>query len=198
MLTQQNCDRSKETAGLAQQIALLMYPGEEWQPLEHGIFIAKSRLPKSANQFSILEKEVIQARYLVGLGKTIYLIPESGKKQKHPDAIVDGIITEMKTVSGSLEQTWKNFSKARKKSEKPIDVFLYIHSNDSNNTIKNIKPLFKRKITMGDYHDGLIYILLHGEDRFHIWSVNDLIKNPAEKPGAVGRGEENLSSPCTI
>jgi hypothetical protein len=41
---------------------------------ENGIFIAKSRMPRSAEQINVLEKELRQARILVVRGSTVYLL----------------------------------------------------------------------------------------------------------------------------
>jgi hypothetical protein len=40
------------------------------------VFIAKSRMPRSAEQINVLEKELRQARILVDRGNTVYLLPE--------------------------------------------------------------------------------------------------------------------------
>jgi len=87
-----------ELAEKAMQTARKLYPHEKWELLENGIFIAKSRMPRSAEQIHTLEKELRQARILVTRGSTIYLLPETpppGEKHvKYPDAVVDGYIME--------------------------------------------------------------------------------------------------------
>ena len=60
----------------AAQAAIGLYPHEKWELLENGIFIAKSRMPRSAEQINVLEKELQQARILVERGSTVYLLPE--------------------------------------------------------------------------------------------------------------------------
>jgi hypothetical protein len=66
---QENVQKAKEAAeGL--------YPHEKWEVLEAGIFIAKSRMPRSAEQINVLEKELRQARILVERGSAVYLLPE--------------------------------------------------------------------------------------------------------------------------
>jgi hypothetical protein len=40
-----------------------LYPNEKWEPLENGIFVAKSRMPRSAEQMNILEKSYNRTGY---------------------------------------------------------------------------------------------------------------------------------------
>jgi hypothetical protein len=64
----------------------------------------------------ILEKELAQARILAALGHTIYLPPEQGtRKTKHPDAIVDGLIMEFKTITGNIKEGSREFQGRQKK-----------------------------------------------------------------------------------
>jgi len=60
---QDNAEKTNNTA-------INLYPHEKWEILENGIFIAKSRMPRSAEQIHILEKELQQARILVERGST--------------------------------------------------------------------------------------------------------------------------------
>jgi hypothetical protein len=97
------------------QTAISLYPHEKWEQLENGIFIAKSRIPRSARQISVLEKEIRQARILVDRGSIVYLLPETThpieKHRKFPDAVVDGSIMEFKTITGSKRQVRIRYKK---------------------------------------------------------------------------------------
>ena len=86
----------QENVEKAKQAAIGLYPLEKWELLEKCLFIAKSRMPRSAEQINTLEKELRQARILVDRGSTVFLLPEMSqpneKRRKFPDAVVDGII----------------------------------------------------------------------------------------------------------
>ena len=49
-----------------------LYPHEKWEQLENGIYIAKSRMPRSARQLNILDVEMYHARFLVSRGSIVY------------------------------------------------------------------------------------------------------------------------------
>jgi len=90
--------KAKNTQKLASQL----FPNEQWICIDEHIFMAASRAPRSSRESEILAHEISQARILAAFGHTIYLLPEFGsRKTKHPDAIVDGLIMEFKTVSGN-------------------------------------------------------------------------------------------------
>ena len=116
----QETGKQQNNAEKAKQTAKDLYPHEKWEPLEHGIFIAKSRMPRSAEQINILEKELQQARILVERGSTVYFLPEiplsNEKHIKYPDAVVDGYVMEFKTITGSIRQVEVRYKEARVKA----------------------------------------------------------------------------------
>jgi hypothetical protein len=69
--------KRQENAIKANETVRTLYPHEKWEVLEVGIFIAKSRMPRSAEQINILEKELrqVEERYKEARVKTenIYL-----------------------------------------------------------------------------------------------------------------------------
>ena len=112
--------------------------------------MAASRSPRSSRQAEILNQELAQARILSTKGHSIYLLPESGpRKTKHPDAIVDGLIMEFKTVTGNERKIKEKFKEAREKAE---NVFL------------QIDPLFSRR-TVARKLAGIIRSKGHASDR---------------------------------
>jgi hypothetical protein len=64
--------KRQEKANKAYELAMTLYPHEKWEVLEAGIFIAKNRMPRSAEQINVLEKELRQARVLADRGSTVY------------------------------------------------------------------------------------------------------------------------------
>jgi hypothetical protein len=165
---QQNADMARKTG----ELAASMYPREKWEPLEKGIYIAKSRMPRSAEQINILDKELRQARILVEQGSTVYLLPESepsgAKRIKHPDAIVDGCIMEFKTVTGGLPKIVKRYKEAREKAD---HIFLKI---DAPHTRHAVARHLSEYIVKKGYAGGLILVYFTESGQFCEWSEAEL------------------------
>ena len=49
----------EKNAEKTELVARGLYPHEKWELLENGIYIAKSRMPRSADQINVLDKEFI-------------------------------------------------------------------------------------------------------------------------------------------
>ena len=95
--------------------------------------MAASHAPRSSRQSEILEQELSQACILAALDHTVYLLPEFGpRKTKHPDAIVDDLIIEFKTVSGNEKKIKEKYKETREKAE---NVFLQIDPPFSHRTV---------------------------------------------------------------
>jgi hypothetical protein len=87
-------------------LASTLFPGEEWVLKEPGIWVAKSRLPEEYREPDKWEREMSQVRILTGRGSAAYFLPERKKKKGETalmcaDMVLDGVVTEMKTVTGS-------------------------------------------------------------------------------------------------
>ena len=161
-----------ENASKADELARNLYPHEKWEPLETGIFIAKSRMPRSAEQINVLEKELCQARILVDRGSTIYLLPEivhPGEKHvKYPDAVVDGYIMEFKTITGSIRQVEERYKEARVKSER---VFIKIDAPLSRHEVsRKLSGYIQRK----SYKGGVIFAYFTESGEFYRWTETEL------------------------
>jgi hypothetical protein len=154
-------------AETAQHKAQELYPDEFWLDLEDGIFIATGRTPKSNNQRKDLQKELVIARHLVRLGSVVYLLPEEGE-DKHPDAVVDGIITEFKTITGGAERIQDHYREARKKAD---NIFFRINSDISTNAV--LRNLIER-VRKGGYSGGLIMAYFAFKDKLYYWREDKL------------------------
>jgi len=153
----------------AQKLAFHLFPKEQWIGIDQYIFMAASRAPRSRNQSEILEKELAQARILAALGHTIYLLPEFGpRKTKHPDAIVDGIIMEFKTVSGNERKIKEKYKEAREKAE---NVFLQINPPFSHRTVAS---KLSGSIRGKGYKSGLIWVYFKHTEKTVYWTVEGL------------------------
>ena len=168
----QEAEKRQYNAEKASQAAIGLYPHEKWEPLENGIFIAKSRMPRSAEQINVLEKELQQARILVERGSMVYLLPEipqsNEKHIKYPDAVVDGYIMEFKTVTGSLRQVEVRYKEARVKA---AYIFLKIDAHLSRHEVtRKLSGYIKRK----GYSGGVIFAYFTQSGEFYRWSEAEL------------------------
>ena len=153
---------------------------ERFDEIDFGpnIRAAAIRAPVSKRQRIDFAKELRQARMLTGEGRTVYFLPERGPEgQKHPDAIIDGRVTELKTVTGKRNQVWRRFLEGREKVEEPIDVFLYIDSRDEEITQDSVLHLLSRKITEHNITGGRIILRIGENDTIKYINVDSLNKN---------------------
>jgi len=167
----QETGKQQDNAEKAKQTAIGLYPHEKWEFLENGIYIAKSRMPRSAEQIHILDKELRQARILVERGSTVYLLPETphGKKRiKFPDAVVDGVIMEFKTITGSIRQVEVRYKEARAKTE---HIFFKI---DANLTRHEFTRKLSGYINRKGYTGGIIRAYFSQSNEFHQWTETEL------------------------
>ncbi|MDR3140025.1 MAG: hypothetical protein LBT95_10215 [Treponema sp.] len=135
-----------------------------------GIHKAASRIPRSIEENEILEKELAQARILAALGHEVYLLPERGpRKVKHPDAVVDGLIMEFKTITGNIRKIKENYKEARKKAD---NVFLKI---DSDFTPEQVLRTLFGTVRRGNYSGGLIIAYFTGLKKIYYWNTVDII-----------------------
>ncbi|MDR1128764.1 MAG: hypothetical protein LBL20_05575 [Treponema sp.] len=87
-------------------LASVLFPGEEWVLKEPGIWVARNRLPEEYKEPDKWEREMSQVRILTGRGAVAYFLPEREKKKGKTglmcaDLVLSGVVTEMKTVTGS-------------------------------------------------------------------------------------------------
>jgi hypothetical protein len=86
-------------------LASALFPDEKWAFRESGIWVAESRLQEEYREKDKWEREMSQARILTGRGSAAYFLPELNKggdaAKLCADLVLDGIVMEMKTVSGS-------------------------------------------------------------------------------------------------
>ncbi|MDR0719200.1 MAG: hypothetical protein LBF78_06145 [Treponema sp.] len=157
-----NAERAKNRAG---EYA----PGEIWVEVFSSIFMAAGRTPKSAEQIKTLEKEMIQARILAANGHTVYLLPEQGPRgTKHPDAVVDGVIMEFKTITGNIRKIAGNYKAARKKAE---NVFLKVDAPLTRHAVtRKLSGVIREK----GYMAGVIWAYFTNAGEMAYWTVDDL------------------------
>ena len=105
-------------------LASALFPLEEWIPHGNNIFVAKSRLTGSHKEQSKLYREIADVRILTGRGSVAYFLPERFDGEKAPrdkephsmyaDTVIDGIVVEIKTISGNRATLGKSFRRGYK------------------------------------------------------------------------------------
>ncbi len=94
-------ENSMMAARLSEMEAKARFPEEEWEILEN-VHVAKTRLLKgnsNKNEKEKFSKELLFAKYLQSHGSHVWLLPELGREEKYPDAIVDGLIVDFKETN---------------------------------------------------------------------------------------------------
>ena len=119
MTTEQRLNAEKSLA-----IAAVLFPLEEWIPHGKGIFVAKSRLSGGHKEQAKLYREIADVRILTGRGSVAYFLPErfvDGEfardetiRNMHADTVIDGVVVEIKTVSGNRATLGKSFRRGYK------------------------------------------------------------------------------------
>jgi hypothetical protein len=97
-------DREPDECQKSLDLAKTLFPDEEWIPKEANIWVAKSRIIEEFREPEKWEREMSQVRILTGRGSVAYFLPErknEGKGKVYIDAVIDGKIVELKTVSGN-------------------------------------------------------------------------------------------------
>jgi hypothetical protein len=158
-----NAQRTREKAAS-------LYRNEKWNNYAPGIYIAESRMPKSAEQVKILEKELDHARIMAAYGHSVYLLPERGpRKTKHPDAVVDGLIMEFKTITGNIRKIGENYKSAREKAE---NVFLKIDAPLSRRPVtRRLSGVIRAK----GYPSGMIWVYFTNSGGMYYWTPIEVV-----------------------
>ncbi len=122
MTTQRVLFKTKKSLVLASSL----FPYEEWISHGNGIFIAKSRLTKGHQEHAKLYREIDDVRILIERGSVVYFLPEqsNGKEigKKYADTVIDGVIVELKSVSGNRTTLGKAFKRGYKQGLSVLKV----------------------------------------------------------------------------
>jgi hypothetical protein len=98
-------------------LASALFPGEEWVLKEANIWVAESRLQEEYREKDKWEREMSQVRILTSRGSVAYFLPEKKNEDKgkiYADAVINGEVTELKTVSGNRSTLGSDFRQGYK------------------------------------------------------------------------------------
>jgi hypothetical protein len=179
METYQNIKNAQNTY----ELAVRLFPKEQWIPTETNIWVAKSRLIEEYREPEKWEREMSQIRILTGRGSVAYFLPEveiKGEKGKRcADLVLDGEILEIKTVTGSRVTLGGEFRLAYKQGAslltedtgtKTHSVFIRLRTDLSlMSVMSKIAGEIKNRHDQGRF---ICYFETTGE--LHLWDYEDL------------------------
>ena len=130
-------------------LASALFPLEEWIAHRRGIFIAKSRLWNTSKERAKLAWEIEQIRVFTDPESAVYFLPEFENKDNlgklSADAVINGEIVEIKTVTGTRTTLGTEFRKGYKQGAylcgilpemKVHSVFIRLFSNLSPGSVR--------------------------------------------------------------
>jgi hypothetical protein len=161
--------RRQENEKAAEKTAKHDYPNEKWINANSTMFkaivpdgldknlesikIAGSKFPMGKDDERTLLKELKQAVILTGLGAAVYLLPKAknaqGRNIPGPDAIVNGLIFEFKTITGGIGKVEKHFRDSRKQGGN-----VYIRIVDPAITRNDVIRKLSGVVNSADYTGG--------------------------------------------
>jgi hypothetical protein len=180
------------TAARTRKAAKTLFPIERWIKIEPHIWAAQSRLVERTKEKDKWNREISQVRILTSRGSIAYFLPdmeikgETGKMCA--DLVLDGIITELKTVAGTRETLGYQFRLGYKQGASLIrghtdiqehSVFIRLFSDLSVGSVKaKIAGELKDRSDPGSL---ICYFEIIGE--LHTWTYEELRALIKKSPG---------------
>jgi len=170
------------------------FPNEEWIEIDKlklsyfnipedaaGIPVAKSRLPKNKQEELDFIKEIKSAIILKSKGASVTLVPRINRPDGKgfvpgPDAIVNGLFFEFKTITGKLNKVGRRFKYSRKQGD---NVYIRIENNKHTKTgiIQYLVRLINNPKYKGGYKGIIILTIETGfEEKTYFIKIKDLKK----------------------
>lgn len=139
------------------KIAKKMFPNETWEEKYKNVFIANSRNPINKQQKSVFEKEFETSKNAAKNSHIIFMLPEKSKN-KNPDILMDGELTDIKMVTGNIKTLGRRFVEGMDQGK---NVYIQVESDFS---IEQIKNKIKGEKKAHNFTDGIVYIYLKGKE----------------------------------
>jgi len=141
------------------------------------IKVARSRLTYLKNDEQILAKEINQGKILAEKGASVYLLPKlkspDSKYLPGPDALVNGVLFEFKTVTGSIDKVERRFRESREQGQ---NVFIRVLNPDISmqNVIQKMYNVVNDPKYTGGFKGDLIFSVKHGKfESIHHAKISD-------------------------
>jgi hypothetical protein len=175
-------EKRRQNAEKSLALASALFPGEEWVLKEPGIWVAKSRLSEEYRERDKWEREMSQVRILTSRGSVAYFLPEKqeGDKGKtYADTVINGEVTELKTVIGTRTTLGTDFRKGYHQGAALIKNCIYTEKHSvyirllSNHKIDSVRAKIagelKNRSGKGQF---ICYFEITG--KLHAWSYDKL------------------------
>lgn len=161
--------------------ARLLFPRETWTRIATRVYLAGTRAAqgvKSNSERQKLQREVAQAMLLARYGHYVYLVPEAGRG-KHYDAIVDGVATEFKEVTGNIDTLGKQYKAALRQG---CNVFLRTRCKTRKEIYSKLIGETKILLRSGRVlrNDTVIWLWVDGDDELVSWRMSSIIKDASK------------------
>jgi len=188
-MTSNTSDRTYLNAEKSLLLVSVLFPSEEW--ISHGknIYVAKSRLSGGHKEQAKLYREIADVRILTGRGSVVYFLPERAKNGEtvreeqihtmHADSVIDGVIVEIKTVSGNRATLGKSFRRGYKQGRSLLkkhgitaehSVFLRVFTPFSVESVRaKIAGELKNSID-----EGCCICYFEATEELYLWTYNEL------------------------
>jgi len=187
-------ERLAKNAAANEAITKKEFPNETWVRIDNltlkhvtvpknatGIFVAKSRLPINKQEELDFLKEIKSAIILKDLGASVTLIPRIKRPDGNgflpgPDAIVNGLFFEFKTVTGKINKVGRRFAESRIQGNN-----VYIRVENPRHTKTGVERELTRLINDKNYKGGskgnIIFTIGIGQQKkTYFYRIKDLKK----------------------
>ncbi|MDR0910650.1 MAG: hypothetical protein LBM77_12905 [Spirochaetaceae bacterium] len=163
-------------------LAAALFPDETWVYLEDGIFMAQSRMSEITKEKSKWAKEYAQVKLLVQRGGIAYFLPEQRmghSERRCADVVLDGMVMEMKTVTGTREILGTEFKLGYKQGAELVknhpvisahSVFIWLKSDLPVISVKaKIAGELKNRLDKGSF-----ICFFDNSQELHSWTYEEL------------------------
>jgi hypothetical protein len=131
--------------------------------------------------YQFLAKEIRQGKILADKGTSVYLLPKlkspDGKYIPGPDALVNRVLFEFKTVTGSIDRVESRFRESREQGQ---NVFIRVLNPgiSKQNVIQKMRNVINDPKYTGGFKGDLIFSVKHGKfESIHHAKISDFKKS---------------------
>jgi hypothetical protein len=188
---------SIENAEKSRILASALFPGEKWVLKEPGIWVARSRLPEEYREKDKWEREMSQVQILTRRGSVAYFLPEKKNEDKgkiYADTVINGEVTELKTVSGNRSTLGTDFRQGYKQGAALVEGRTGIQNHSVYiRLLSDLSPgSVKAKIAgelKGRSGNGSVICYFEVSGMLYYWTY-------AELRGIIGTGQKKSPGPA--
>ena len=141
---------------------------------------SKNRKTISDNDARTLTKEIRQAGVLTRRGASVFLVPKikdsQGRDVPGPDALVNGILYEFKTITGGIDKVERRFRESRDQGQ---NVFIRVMNPNvtKHNIIRKMYSVVNDPKYSGGFKGSLIFSVGQGvNETLYYVKISDLKK----------------------